>query len=378
MNIAQTQFFYLLRAGLWGKVCQSDICSDVDWSSVVKLASSQTVLGLVIDGMDHVIKSGESISKPSEMGMNKLLMDLFLIENSNRHLNTFIPKLNKMLEGVDYYMVKGQVVAQSYLNPLHRQAGDIDLLLDDENYQKARAILIERADKLEPEDVENHHFAAYFADIEVELHGPEKMFHRKKLYDRTKKWTWERIGNQNTKVRINGVEISAGSYNFNAIYIFTHFFKHFLSSGVSFRQISDWVRYLYLNKDNIDRKQLEEDLVYLDLLDVWNVFSYIGVDYLGCPEDAMPLYDSTCVNRSRKAVDVIFEGGNFGNYAYKRLNSDNYFIRKCNSLFIHFAHAFKLFSIFPRWTFRNITSKLYLGVRQVFRDFVKTSNNDKV
>ena len=43
-----------------------------------------------------------------------------------------------------------------------------------------------------------------------------------------------------------------------------------------------------------------KDIEYLGLTKVWSVFATMAVDYLGCPEEVMPLYD----NRYKKMLSA--------------------------------------------------------------------------
>lgn len=88
-------------------------------------------------------------------------------------MNGFVSELIERLrkEDISCVLVKGQVVAQCYEKPLLRSCGDIDLLLDDENYHKAKDYLTPFSSKIEVEDFYKKHFAMTINSWEVELHG---------------------------------------------------------------------------------------------------------------------------------------------------------------------------------------------------------------
>lgn len=137
--INQKAFLALIREGLW-RVGNPNIRIDVatDWQEVYRLATEQSVLGLVLAGLEHV-----DVKPPKEL-LLQWIGEVQQIEQRNKTMNGFIANLidNLRQEDVNSLLVKGQGVAQCYEKPLWRCAGDIDLLLSDENYTKAKSALI--------------------------------------------------------------------------------------------------------------------------------------------------------------------------------------------------------------------------------------------
>ncbi len=141
-------FFALLRTGLWenlpvhGEGLKVNDSSDVDWEKVYQLAEEQSVVGLVLAGIEH------SYVKPPQDLLLQWIGEVQIIEQQNKAMNEFIASLIEKLHKNDVYaiLVKGQGIAQCYEQPLWRASGDVDLLLGEENYQRAKKILIPLAD----------------------------------------------------------------------------------------------------------------------------------------------------------------------------------------------------------------------------------------
>lgn len=94
------------------------------------------------------------------------------LEQRNLAMNAFISELIEKMrrKGIYALLVKGQGVAQCYERPLWRAAGDVDLLLSDVNYNKAKTLLYPLASNIEDEDYRGH-VAMMIDSWEVELHG---------------------------------------------------------------------------------------------------------------------------------------------------------------------------------------------------------------
>ena len=121
----QKAFLALLREGLWSDGnLEIRIDEAADWQEVYRLATEQSVLGLVLVGLEHVDV------KPPKVLLLQWIGEVQQIEQRNKAMNGFIAHLIDKLRKEDVYclLVKGQGVAQCYEKPLWRCAGDIDLL----------------------------------------------------------------------------------------------------------------------------------------------------------------------------------------------------------------------------------------------------------
>ena len=139
LNTTQKAFFALLRAGLWEQSVQLSAYGAIDYPAVLELSEEQSVVGLIAAGMEQV-----SDIKIPKQDLLQFIGQTLQLEQQNTAMNYFIGViLDKMREaGILTLLVKGQGVAQCYLRPLWRSSGDVDLFLDDENYEKAKNFLI--------------------------------------------------------------------------------------------------------------------------------------------------------------------------------------------------------------------------------------------
>ena len=158
-------FISLLGAGLWEKAVSF---SSLDIEQVYRLGSQQSVIGLLAAGLEHVTDA----NAPKDITM-RIMSTVISLEQRNLAMNAFIADLFQKMEaaGIKAFLVKGQGIAQCYERPLWRACGDVDLFLDKENYEKAKAFLPSLASHVEDEDVYRSHLAMTIGPWEVELHG---------------------------------------------------------------------------------------------------------------------------------------------------------------------------------------------------------------
>jgi len=307
-----TVFFTLLRAGLWEQGCRLSAFAPINFEALYEQAEEQSVVGLIAAGLEHV--EDRKIEKKEAL---PFLRKVYGTEGRNASMNAFIGDIVKRMRDVGIYsvLVKGQGVAQCYERPQWRSAGDIDFLLDYENYQKARSFLPQLASRVEKEDVSCLHLGMNIDSWVVELHGSMRTMFSSRI-DRTIDSVQEDIFNNGSirNWRDNDIDVFLPNPDNDIILIFTHFLHHFYVGGIGLRQICDWCRLLWTYRDTIDRDLLEARLRDMGLMSEWKAFASFAVERLGMPEDTMPFFPDNA-RYSRKAEQVcslILESGNFG------------------------------------------------------------------
>lgn len=373
MNITTDKlFFSLLRAGLWGEADPGTDYSLTDWKSVFGLAKEQTVVGLVADGISVVKRSGIPLNVAAEVS-EKLMVQTIGIERSNARLNKVVAEMAGIFRenGIRYCLVKGQGTALNYPRPEHRSPGDIDILLDDENYRRASEILAPKADKLFPEDPDKKHFGMLFhGGVDVELHGTAHAGFGKKFNDAIDSMQAELFARKDFRSwDCLGENVTLPSVDFDAMYIFTHFVHHFYHSGLGLRQICDWTMHLHRFASEIDRDWIQRYLDDLDLNREWKAFGFIAVNLLGLPREEMPFYDEAFGRYSDMIWASIRHSGNFGRTMNggRDMSSEPYLLRKARSMHRHLSWMFRHLSLSPHNTFRSIMYTLNYGFSAVLK-----------
>lgn len=351
-------FLASVRAGLWerGELVSGEGLA-VSGTGVLRLAEEQSVVGLVAAGAEWFTVNGSRFMIPLTEKLT-LLGKCQLIEQRNEAMNRFIAELVGQLNknGIDALLVKGQGVAQCYERPLWRSAGDIDLLLDDENYNKAKAFLLAFAEKGVAEDVGKKHLSAQIKGFTIELHGrmPFALSRRAdKVVDEVVADTLLKVNDERLAVRVwkNGdTEVYLPNADNDVILVFTHFLHHFFIEGVGLKQICDWCRLLWTDMGELDKELLGKRLQEMGLMSEWKVFASLAVNTLGMPQEAMPFYnDSPSYKRkANRVLRHILKSGNLGHnndVSYRAKYS--VFVSNMITFFRRLADFTKLTLVFP-------------------------------
>ena len=361
-------FFTLLRAGLWEQGVRLSPYEPIDFLAIYELAKEQSVVGLIAAGLEYV----EDI-KLSKKDALLFIGHTLQLEQQNSAMNRFIGVLvNKMhAEGINTVLVKGQGVARCYLRPLWRACGDVDLFLSDDNYEKAKQLLIPLATSVEGEYVRERHQGMIMDSWVVELHG--RLYcglssRVERVLDDVQQSTF---CEGNVRLWMNeNVQVFLLSAENDAFYVFTHILQHFYKGGIGLRQICDWCRLLWTYREMMDLKVLEKHIHNAGLVTEWKAFGYFAVEYLGMPMESMPLYSSEkkWKSKAKRICSFIIDVGNFGHKRDRRYFEERpYLIRKAISMGRRIGDLFRHSRIFPMDSILFLPSIVINGLKSAMR-----------
>lgn len=368
-------FFDLVRSSLWNTpVCGAD--SFKDWERVFRLAKQQAMLGLVAK---RVLDNPELATNVSPDLRSRL--KVFLMNNMATHsrLNSSLMYVVSTLKdaGVDSVLLKGQGLARNYPCPELRQCGDIDLYVGVDNYKRSYEVLKPIATEIDDELFLNigKHFHAKIGSVFLEIHRYAEVHDSKYFNDIYQHYAIEGLNEKFNKLDFGDVVVRTPSDDFNAFYVFNHMWHHFITEGVGFRQVCDWMMLLDSHYGQLDTDYLYEILKRMRLLVPWKTFGCVLVDMLGMDSRRFPFYDARYSSRAERIGERILAEGNFGqNTSYVRARKNGYWREKLFSLWCHLSRACGVFFIFPNHAIQRAVYMLISGISAIFNDRMKKGN----
>ena len=299
-NRLKQAFLVLLRQGLWGrKEVETNLfpLTPDEWMQIYNMTVKQTLQGIVYDGIQLLPKEQQP---PRSLFMQWTVV-IDQLERMNRQQNALLevlPRLFGQEPAIPYQVLKGQGIAASYPNPLHRVCGDIDLYFGDTSlFQKAN----QRVEKIGIPMTYNVKGDASYAlnGIEIEHHQYLIDLYRPSLRKKINAWEREMFpkGQQTPSPLANHLLQS------------THILKHLVKEGIGLRQLCDLAMTMKTQMSAIDKQELEE------ICRDWKIFHWhqvlyaLLVKYFSLPPELVPF--PSAVNPDQ-LMEEIWKTGNFG------------------------------------------------------------------
>lgn len=362
-------FFSLLRNAFWGTPVEIPD-GFADWAGVARTAKVQSVLGVAGD----VMLSDSSIASAMSQEL-KTKIKTFMMANIMTHgkLNGVLVKVVSELSasGIRSVLLKGQGLAQYYPKPEMRQCGDIDLYVGLDQYSASYDVLQPLATKIDDRKAleVGKHYDFFVGKVSVEVHRYSERYPTARLDRIYQEISKKGLSEALVPMVFSGQEVNTPSDVYNAFYIFSHIFHHFLTSGLGSRQLCDWMLFLRQRSSYIDMDSLREILSRLDMMKPWQAFGCVLVKYFGMPADLFPFYDSSQEHKAEKILRRLLDEGNFGQQRdVNKKRGANYLLNKTRAVLAHIGRTFGLFFLFPRHSFRQIWHTISSGFAQVWND----------
>ena len=304
-------FLASVRAGLWEQDVRLLPYQDIEWQEVYRLATEQSVLGLVLAGLEH------SDVKPPKVLLLQWIGEVQMIEQRNKAMNAFVSETIATLREQDIYalLVKGQGIAQCYEKPLWRPSGDIDLFLSKDNYGKAVSFFKNRYSNYKDGGRYSQEYAFYTDQWMIEVHGSLRTCLSTRIdtvVDTVQKSVF--YGGNVRSWDNNGTLVFLPAQTEDVFLVFTHFIKHFYKEGMSLRQVCDWCRLLWTYRESLNYGNLELWINKAGLMKEWKAFYNLASRYLGMPDldSRLMVHDSGLDKKAERLMEFIL-GGYSGN-----------------------------------------------------------------
>ncbi len=341
MDLARQRLLELLRCSLWGAQPSDTLfCGAIEWSAILNLSQRQAVLCQIYTQLEQLVSRPE---RPTMLRLHGLTVQNRATQSKQlRVLEQITRRLRE--GGIERpVLLKGLGVGANYLDAGARQCGDIDLYVGPDLYQRACFLAKSWPESItEYNSMSRKHYHFTFEGVIIELHRiaiSDKNIprHSGKFVD----WCCACLEGEDLRSEvIEGVEVYLPPYDFDALYIFQHAWDHFCTSGIAFRQICDWARYLTVQYENIDHQALARRLQYFGLVTPWSLFGAVAVNSLGLNPKYLTSFDESKLAHSATIESRIWEGGNFGFYSGKYAGTNTNLIKREVTNFIAIFRSF--------------------------------------
>lgn len=281
-----------------------------DWPVLFELAKEQSVLGITFQGIQQL---------PSELRPPRNLLFQWIgyaeaIKKNNEKINECLVKLIQELEecGIEPLVVKGQINASEYAEPLSRQSGDIDVFIMKQQWNKVEQWIKDNKYMYSSTSAEKH-IEINYHKITIEFHFHLNMFSSKSAMSYWQREiedkAWERL----RYVFINGKKIRTLGITDTLVYLMVHAHHHLITQGIGLRQMQDMYHFLKNHFNELDIALLHQHLHGIIHEQAFNAYLALINKYLGLSDNYLPvdLHIKDYVYAD-KIMEEIWRGANFG------------------------------------------------------------------
>ncbi|MCQ2092414.1 MAG: nucleotidyltransferase family protein [Fibrobacter sp.] len=293
------------------------------WKQIFALSKKQALMGVIYSGVQRL---PANLQPPKELmdRWNQLVRQIVI---RNNRMNATAAKVTRMFaeRGASTVILKGQANALLYPEPLLRQAGDIDILVqggrDSVLNHLKEMHLMENFTREEVSNLHAHLDAKFFDGITVEVHfiptcnhSPITTRNMLRYFDRELAKPAAVPSSVQPGAQSNG--FNAPPLTFALMMQLSHMQRHFIDSGLGLRQVMDYY-HLLRNSTQADRECTAASLRACGLYNMARATMWVLAELFKLPAGLMLCAPDE--RRGRKLLKVILADGNFGQYS-----SNNY------------------------------------------------------
>ena len=277
-------FLHLIRLG--AGVSSAAILPDyVDWQGLLVLAEQQGLVGVALDGIDKLPLD----QRPKKQDILRWIGVTLQYETQNAVQQKAASEMAAIFHKntIRTYVLKGEVVAECYPNPLHRFSVDLDcfLLPDDSDFDAwsfGNELIKAQGYEVNFEYYKNSTF--FLPGLTVENHQYMVPFRG------NKKLTKLEILLQSYMRKDKGEDRIEGTYLYRppvmtALFLVEHAYSHFLHEGLTWRMVLDWTLYTRRHESELEWDSLERLIDEFGLRKFYNAFYRLGKYLVGEIQD---------------------------------------------------------------------------------------------
>lgn len=302
----ETAVIKLIAASSGGEKLNKSEFDGLDWDAIFKELRAQTAAALPMDVLPEI----EELI-PSGLFNEWLMYSVQVISFGNRILFaqselTDLFKENNIPMGI----LKGAAASSSYPQPTYRNMGDIDFLVDSEDFDRAYRLLLDNGFKLEyDEDHVDYHLTLTKDGLIYELHREPAGIPDSEKGDAIRN-AFNEACKKSEIAEIDGYRFYKLPRLQNGLVLLLHMVKH-LEEGLGIRQICDWMYFV--------QKELSDDVWHSEFRPI---LEECGLETLACIATKMCcLYfglkgvtwcDSADTKACAELMRFVLDNGNFG------------------------------------------------------------------
>lgn len=301
--------FELIQLAFGVRLALSGTPTASEWLSLYKEAKKQTVLGIIIDGLEKLPKN----QIPEEL-LFQWIGDSQVIGQQNELHISVLKKTYKCLRDDDIPVVfmKGLVCGSRYPNPKRRQCGDIDFVVSEKDFSNTLDAL-DTIGQVDRSLIHEHHGMAFVDGVTLEPHYKVHNFQNPSVDEAMQKMFEEVFPQKLIEVEIGGEMFPVFPPSFECVMLVGHMVNHVYAEGLGLRQVVDLMMFIQKEYEVLKSEECQRYLKMMKMERAFRLFACVCEKYLGMSHELLYLeYNAKEKEFAVKLMADILEVGNFG------------------------------------------------------------------
>lgn len=311
-------FFELIQLAIGNRRNLSRIPAEEEWQEIYQEAEKQALVGFLLTAVEKLNELDKASMPPMQL-FYQWIGDALQIENRNKEVSYAAAKLTRIFKegGMSSCVLKGQGIAQLYPKPERRQPGDVDLWVEG---GREKVLRFMKDSYFARDHVVIHHVESQIIDgVVSEIHFIPCYSCNPFLHVKLQRFFAENAEEQFLNLD-DKLGFAYPTLRFNAVYLLSHIYMHFLYEGIGLRQFVDYY-YVLHHLNSGERKQAIGDIREAGLSKIAGAVMYVLKTVCGLSEE---YYVADLDEKKGKILlDEIIKNGNFGKYNTKLNERDD-------------------------------------------------------
>lgn len=289
MQSTKETFLSLVRLGL--KQPASSLPESVDWCEIETIADQQGLMAIVVDGIEQLSNDKRPPKELLLQWIGRVMNDESCYVAQQKAAAEMALLFHRNY--IRTYVLKGAVIAECYPKPHHRWSADMDcFLLPQEGQFDAWALGndLMKSNGFDVSDGFYKNSTFYLPGLTVENHRFMTPFRG------NKKLKCFEIMIQGMMKADKGEDLFENTYLYRppvmvtALFLIEHAYSHFLSEGLTWRHVLDWMMFSKKHKKEIDWYSFEALIEEFGFRKFYDSYYRLGKYLIGELKDSSLMY----------------------------------------------------------------------------------------
>ena len=307
MEHNQKQLLNIVKYQLFGGIAPQIIDSDI--SAILKEAQQQTVYTMVFPFLRKIILQSEpeSYAKRNEIFLaNAMSNTANVMEHSELHSLM-------CSNGIEYSVLKGLASAYYYPDASLRDMGDVDFLVGEADYEKAKSAVLGIDFNIDHGDEKDSIHIAYkrmprsIWEQHRSINGIPDTVTGKLIKKET-----DRIIETSVTITAEGATCRIPDAFHHGLIMLLHLIAHMTSEGIGLRHLCDWAVFAESIENDEFSELFEKKLKNFGLWRFAQIMTLTSQQYLGISHKEWAQNETIDKEHLENVMTDILNGGNFG------------------------------------------------------------------